>query len=309
MLWKQLLVPTFTGKGKLRGHHQLMYTDWGNPGNEHVVVCVHGLTRNSRDFDFLAAALEADFRVICIDMVGRGRSDWLEVAEDYNSPLVYLSDVEHVLKHIHSQYDTHIQLYWVGVSMGGLIGMLLAARRRLPVTFRALVMSDIGPFIPVKVLMRFAIYVGQDPRFNSLDELESYMRNISVSFGRLTDAQWRHLAVYSMREYADGTVGFRYDPDISVSFRSDIIKDINLWAQWDKLDLPTLVLRGEKSDILPPEIADQMKLRGPKAHIVELPGIGHAPMLVGDEQIHLVRNFLLKFKSLMRGREFSAREN
>ncbi len=297
--WKYLPVPTLTGKGKSGNHHQLAYTDWGDPNNKHVVICVHGLTRNCRDFDFLASTLAKDFRVICVDMAGRGRSDWLKNTEDYGSPLIYLSDMEHVLGYIHSQNHNNerVQLYWVGISMGGLIGMLMAARRRAPVAFRALVMSDIGPFIPSRVLTQFAIYVGKDPRFSNLDELEAYMRNISSSYNVLTDMHWRHLALYSAREYKDGTIGFCYDPGISASFRPENIKDINLWAYWDKLALPVLVLRGEKSDILLLETSDEMQLRGPGAHIIELAGIGHAPMLMDTEQIQLVRNFLLKFKS------------
>jgi pimeloyl-ACP methyl ester carboxylesterase len=297
MLWKHLVVPTLVEGEKSKGHHQLAYTDWGNPRNEHVVICVHGLTRNCRDFDFLAATLEKDFRVICVDMVGRGRSDWLESAVDYNSPLVYLSDVENLLRHIHLQCGGHVELYWVGVSMGGLIGMMLAARSHLPVSFKALVISDIGPFIPVSVLKQFAEYVGKDPRFDSLDDFEAYLRKLSVSVGELSDAQWRHLAAFSAREYADGTVGFRYDPGISACFRPDTLRDINLWAHWDMLKLPTFVLRGEESALLPAKVASEMKLRGPKAQIIDLPGIGHAPMLMDATQISLVRNFLLKFKS------------
>ncbi|HRQ05111.1 MAG TPA: alpha/beta hydrolase [Nitrosomonas halophila] len=297
MSWKHLFVPTLTESGKPQGHHRLAYTDWGDPKNEHVVVCVHGLTRNCRDFDFLAAALQQDFRVICIDMVGRGRSDWLKHPLDYNSPLVYLSDVENMLRHVHTQAPGRMQLYWVGVSMGGLIGMMLAARPHLPVDFNALVISDIGPFIPTWILRRFADYVGKDPRFDSLDQMQAYMKSISRSCGDLSDAQWHHLAKYGARDYADGTVGFRYDPAISISFQPDIAQDIDLWPHWDRLALPTLVLRGEQSDLLPPAMASEMQLRGPKADVVELPGIGHAPMLMDSREIGLIRNFLLKFKS------------
>lgn len=294
-------VPAQPGKMKSKGgERRLAYTDWGNPENEHVVVCAHGLTRNCRDFDFLAAALERDFRVICIDMAGRGRSDWLENAEDYNSALTYVSDMEHVLEHVCQRYDNgSLQIYWVGVSMGGLIGMLLAARQRssVPYRFRTLVMSDIGPYVSSGILSLFATTIGKDPRFRNLSELESYMRDTALPYSPLTDAQWHHLALYSAREYEDGTFGYRYDPAISSGFRLDRIKDIDLWAYWNRLDLPVLVLRGEKSGVLTPETADEMQLHRPNVQITELAGIGHAPMLMDTDQIDLVRNYLLDIRN------------
>lgn len=299
--WKYLSVPAQPGKAKSgRGSRQLAYTDWGNPENHHVVVCVHGLTRNCRDFDFLAEALEQDFRVICIDLAGRGRSDWLENAEDYNSAMTYLSDMECVLKHIYRQnHHDCLHFYWVGVSMGGLVGMLLAARQRLSAIYRlrALVMSDIGPFVSSAILSVFAMTIGQDPRFQSLSELETHMRNTALPYNALTDVQWRHMALYSAREYEDGTIGYRYDPVISSGFRPSNLRDLNLWSYWNRLDLPILVLRGEKSEVLTPETVSEMQLHQPNVKFVELAGIGHAPMLMDTEQINLVRNFLLQFRN------------
>ena len=299
--WKFLSVPAQPGKIRFRrGERRLAYTDWGNPENEHVVVCAHGLTRNSRDFDFLAAALERDFRVICIDMAGRGYSDWLEDAEDYNSAATYVSDMEHVLEHVCRQHGNgNLRIYWVGVSMGGLIGMLLAARQRSPALyrFRALVMSDIGPHVPSGILSLFATTIGKDPRFRSLSEMESYMRDTALPYSALTNTQWHHLALYSAREYEDGMFGYRYDPAISSGFRPDHLKDIDLWAYWNRLDLPVLVLRGEKSTVLTPETASEMQLRQPDVQIIELAGIGHAPMLMDTDQIDLVRNYLLKIRN------------
>ncbi|CAD84367.1 MULTISPECIES: alpha/beta fold hydrolase [Nitrosomonas] len=299
--WKFLSVPAQPGKMKSgRGWRQLAYTDWGNPKNEHVVVCAHGLTRNCRDFDFLAAALEQDFRVICVDMAGRGRSDWLKEAEDYNSAATYVSDMEHVLEHVYRQNDSDsFRIYWVGVSMGGLIGMLLAARQRPAVSyrFRTLVMSDIGPHVSSGILSLFATTIGKDPRFRSLSELESHMRATALPYSPLTDTQWHHLALYSAREYEDGTIGYRYDPAISSGFRPDRIKDIDLWAYWNRLDLPVLVLRGEKSGVLTPETAGEMQLHRSNVQITELAGIGHAPMLMDADQINLVRDYLLKIRN------------
>ena len=289
----RLLVPTLSADDKPRKPHHIAYTDWGDRGNPHVVICVHGLTRNCRDFDYLAHALQADCRVICVDVVGRGQSDWLQEAQDYEYYPLYLSDAISLLNHLKSQYTTAMVLDWVGVSMGGLIGIVLALQQNLPVPMNKLVISDLGPLISAVALKRIAEYVGKDPRFASFEEFKNYMKLISASFGPLTDEQWTHMAIHSARAYPDGSYGFRYDPKIAVSFQTHEITDIDLWAQWDQLDVPTLVLRGMESDILSAETAAQMQVRGAKAKVVELPGIGHAPMLMDDNQIKIVRDFVL----------------
>ncbi len=290
--------PVFSSHaGDASNSRHIAYTEWGQPDNPHVVVCVHGLTRNCRDFDFLAQALAADCRVICVDVVGRGQSDWLADAADYDNYLLYLSDAVALLEHIGALGNASIHLDWVGVSMGGLIGMALAIRLPLPlplpIPIRRLVMSDIGPLIPVAALTRIAQYLGRDPRFASFDEFEAYVKKISVSFGPLTEAQWHHFALHSVREFDDGTYGFRYDPRIAESFKKHLSQDIDLWAQWDALHVPTLVLRGIQSDLLSAETAREMQVRGARAQIIELPGVGHSPMLVSDDQIALVKDFLL----------------
>ena len=290
---KRLLVPTPSIDGKQKKPHFIAYTDWGSSKNPHIVICVHGLTRNCRDFDYLARALQSDCRVISVDIVGRGQSDWLEEAHDYDYYSLYLSDAVSLITHIQAQYQTAITLDWVGISLGGLIGMFLAIQPNIPFAINKLVMSDIGPLIPEAALKRIANYVGKDPRFDSFDEFKQYMKGISASFGPLTEEQWDHMAVHSAREYADGSYGFRYDPRISISFKEHEIKDIDLWQQWDQLNIPTLVLRGAQSDILSLETAAQMQIRGAKAKIVELPGIGHSPMLMDGNQIKIVRDFLL----------------
>lgn len=290
---KRLLVPTLSGDGQRKKPHHIAYTDWGDPQNPHVVVCVHGLTRNCRDFDYLARALQTDCRVICVDVVGRGQSDWLEHGHDYDYYPLYLADAVSLVTHIQAQYDTGIALDWVGISMGGLIGMVLAIQPNLPAPINKLVMSDIGPLIPATALKRIADYVGKDPRFDNFEAFKEYMKAISISFGPLTEDQWEHMAIHSAREYADGTYGFRYDPRISISFKEHEIKDIYLWQQWDQLNVPTLVLRGTESDVLTAETAMQMQLRGAKAKIVELPGVGHAPMMMDEKQIKIVKDFIL----------------
>ncbi|MBI0408403.1 MAG: alpha/beta hydrolase [Nitrosomonadaceae bacterium] len=296
MLLKRLTVH-FGLDENVKSSRQIAYTEWGRPDNPHIVVCVHGLTRNCRDFDFLAEALEADCRVICVDVVGRGQSDWLVSEAGYDNYLLYLTDAIELLKHISALGSTNIQLDWVGVSMGGLIGMILATQPVFPLTsavpIRRLVMSDIGPLIPVSALVRIGQYLGRDPRFSSFKEFEAYLKKISNPFGPLTETQWHHLAIHSVREFDDGTYGFRYDPRIAESFKRHLSKDIDLWVEWDKLHVPTLVLRGIESDLLTSKTAIEMKIRGSRTQIIELPGIGHAPMLISEDQIKIVRDFLL----------------
>lgn len=290
---QRLLVPTPSGDGQQKKPRYIAYTDWGDLHNSHVVVCAHGLTRNCRDFDYLARALQSDCRVISADIVGRGQSDWLEHANDYDYYPLYLSDAVALITHIQSQYQTTITLDWIGISLGGLIGMILAIQPNLPVPINKLIMSDIGPLIPEAALKRIADYVGRDIRFNSFTEFKQYMKTISTSFGPLTEEQWDHMAIHSAREYEDGSYGFRYDPRISISFKTHEIKDIDLWQQWDQLDIPTLVLRGAESDVLSISTARQMQIRGAKAKIIELPGIGHSPMLMDEHQIKIVRDFIV----------------
>lgn len=290
--FKKLFVPTVSADKKPCKARQIAYTDWGDPQNPHVVLCVHGLTRNCRDFDYLARALESECRVIAVDIVGRGRSDWLDQACDYNFYPLYLSDATSLIAHIQSQYDTKITLDWVGISMGGLIGMILSIQPQTCTAIRKLIMSDIGPLIPATALTRISDYVGRDPHFDTFEAFKAYMKKISAPFGPLTDAQWTHMAIYSMRKYDDGTYGFRYDPRIGTSLKGFEIQDIDLWQQWDQVTAPTLVLRGVESDLLSVDTAAQMKIRGPKTQIVELPGIGHAPTIMNEQQIQIVRNFI-----------------
>lgn len=291
---KQLLVPTPSANGETKKPHQIAYTDWGDPENPHVVICVHGLTRNCRDFDYLARAFANNCRVICVDVVGRGQSGWLEHAEDYDYYPLYLSDAAALLAHIKAQYNnTNITLDWVGISMGGLIGMILAAQPDIPIPINKLVLSDIGPLIPMSALSRMSEYVGKDMHYKSFEEFESYMKKISVSFGPLSDEQWHHMAVHSAREYSDGSYGFRYDPKIAVSFKEHELKDIDLWEYWDQLTVPTFVLRGADSDVLSDATAEEMKIRGARATVVNLPGVGHAPVLMDNQQIDIVKGFLL----------------
>jgi pimeloyl-ACP methyl ester carboxylesterase len=265
------------------GFHRVNYYEWGDADNPNVLICVHGLTRNGRDFDDLARALSSEYRVLCPDIAGRGKSEWFMHKEDYGYPL-YCSDMASLIARSGAQ-----QVDWVGTSMGGLIGMFLAAQPNSPV--RRLVMNDVGAFIPKASLERLSKYVGKDPRYASFDEFEQYIRAVSAPFGALTDAQWRHLAQTNGRKFEDGQWGPIYDPALGLAFRV-APADVVLWPFWDQVRCPTLLLRGADSDLLLAETAREMTRRGPKAKVVEFAGIGHAPMLMSADQIGVVKEFL-----------------
>jgi pimeloyl-ACP methyl ester carboxylesterase len=272
------------------GFHRIHYTDWGNPDAGHVVICVHGLTRNCRDFDFLAEALAPDFRVICPDVAGRGQSDWLKNKDDYSYPQ-YCADLTAVIARATAGGRPR-KVYWVGTSMGGIIGMLLASRPRSPI--ERMVVNDVGALIPKAAMERISAYVGKDPRFHSLEELETLVRLVLAPFGTLTDAQWRHLTVTGARQHPDGSWRLGYDPGIAEAFRKGPPAAVDLWPLWDAVACPTLILRGAQSDLLLRDTALEMTRRGPSARLVEFEGVGHAPALMADDQIRTVRDFLLE---------------
>lgn len=274
-----------------KGFHRVHYTDWGDPANPRIVICVHGLTRNCRDFDLLARALEADFRVVCPDIAGRGGSDWLHAKEDYGYPQ-YMADMTALIARVTADAGDKT-IHWVGTSMGGIVGMLLASRPKSPI--RKLVLNDVGTVIPKTALERIATYVGNSPRCATLDELEAYVRLVSAPFGPLTDEQWRHLTLHGAKQNEDGSWTTVYDPAIAVPFRQGPLADMDLWEYWDTIACPTLLLRGAQSDLLLKDNALAMTQRGPRPQLVEFEGIGHAPMLMAQDQIKVVRDFLLAF--------------
>ena len=275
----------FLGLGP-HGFHKVSYGERGPAGADRTVVCVHGLTRNGRDFDPLAMGLEANFRVVCPDVVGRGDSDWLVHKEDYGYPQ-YMADMAALIARLATN-----DVYWVGTSMGGLIGMMLAAQPNSPI--RRLVMNDIGPFIPKAAAERIGSYVGNAPDFASIADAEAYLRQVHAGFGDLTEGQWRHLAEHSVRRKGEG-YRLHYDPAIGHAFRGDgEATDIDLWPVWDAVNCPVLVLRGAQSDTLLAATAQEMTARGPKAQLKTIEGVGHAPALMDDQQIALVRDWLMK---------------
>jgi len=265
------------------GFHRLRYFEWGDPKAARTIVCVHGLTRNAHDFDRLAERLSQAYRVVTVDIVGRGGSEWLRDPVDY-SYAQYQVDMAALI----ARLDV-AQVDWIGTSMGGLIGLFLASQEATPI--RSLVMNDVGPFIPKFALQRIADYVGLDNRFSSLEGLERHMRKVHAPFGPLTDADWSDMARHGHRRREDGSYGLAYDPRIIDNVKKGVA-DVDLWAFWDKIKCPAFILRGADSDLLSAETVVQMGQRGPKAKSVTLPGIGHAPALMAADQIALIEKWL-----------------
>lgn len=266
------------------GFHRVVYYEWGAPGNAaSVVVCVHGIGRNGRDFDVLGEALAPTHRVLAIDMPGRGASEWLRDPMDYVTP-VYLATLTALIALAGAE-----RVGWVGTSMGALLGIIAAAQPGTPVG--RLVVNDAGPVIEPSALARIAQYFGADPVFASYAELASYVRTISAPFGPLTDAQWDHVVRTNARQRPDGTWGVGYDPGIAVPFRA-MAAPADLWPAWDAITCPTLVLRGAQSDLLSSQTARAMSERGPRARVAEIAGVGHAPMLLAADQVDIVVDFL-----------------
>lgn len=266
------------------GFHRIAYTEWGNPDSKRCTFCVHGLTRNSRDFDNFAKSLSENTHVVCPDIAGRGYSDWLINPDDYGFP-VYVSDMAALLAKTGNE-----KVDWIGTSMGGIIGMLLAAQPNSPI--QRLIVNDVGPFIPKESLSRIGDYLGLDLKFQNLKELEQHLRLIHEPFGELSDQQWHHLAEHSSKTCEDGQFVMHYDPQISQPFKQADSVDIDLWPIWESIQCPVLILRGEKSDLLSRETAEEMLRRGPDAELVEIPGVGHAPTLMNESEIKLVKQWL-----------------
>lgn len=276
------------------GFHRMVYSDWPGPVAAAVppAVCVHGLTLNGRSFDRLAPVLAERRRVVCPDIVGRGRSDRLPDPAGYAIPQ-YAGDMAALLSRL-GVPDTVPQVDWIGTSMGGLMGLVLAAQPQSPI--RRLVLNDIGPFVPASALAGIAAYVGAPQRFADLDAAASALARQYPGFGPLAATDWYFLAERLTEECpADSEPAGRrpaYDPAIAIPFREAAGADLDLWPLWDRIACPVLVLRGAASDVLPAGVAAGMAGRGPGAKVVELPGVGHAPALLDPMQIACIRDWL-----------------
>ena len=282
------------------GGHRMAYWQWGDAAAGHVVVCVHGLSRQGRDFDALARSLCArsalPIRIVCPDVVGRGRSDWLQDPMGYQIP-TYAADMLALLAQL-----APTRLDWVGTSMGGLIGMVLCGQPELPlpVAVRRLVLNDVGPGIRWEALARIGTYLGQTGRFADLQQAADAMRTISTGFGPHTPEQWLDLCRGMVKPLDDGSgaLTLHYDPAIAVPFRTVTAEsaaqgEAALWQLYDAIRARTLLLRGAESDLLARDTAQAMTTRGPRARLVEFAGVGHAPPLVAPDQIDCVAGFLL----------------
>lgn len=266
------------------GFHPLVYSEFaGDPAR--TVVCVHGLSRNGRDFDWLAQALAADgFRVICPDMPGRGRSPAFSNPAWYNYPQ-YMADMVALIAHL--QVD---KVDWVGTSMGGIIGMTLASQKDHPI--RKMVINDIGTFIPKEALERIKQYVSLNPSYSSWDSYYEAFKKRQQTFGLQTEEEWEYLARVSAEQTVDGKYRLAYDPKVAFGLESaGHVTDMNLWPLWSQINLPMLLLRGGDSDVLPAETLEQMKA-GKDARTMTFQGVGHAPALMNKEQIGVIRDFL-----------------
>lgn len=287
------------------GFHKVSYQEWGSGGvsssNGKAVnskssstglatqacplICVHGLTRNSHDFDKLAAKISQSRLVVCPDIVGRGQSGWLSNGALYDN-IQYNADMNALIARLGCD-----EVDWLGTSMGGLIGMMLAASENSPI--RRLILNDIGPYISYGSLKRIGNYVGKAPEFSDLKEAENYLREIHAPFAPMNDDDWRDMAATGVRENENGKLTLNYDPKIGDPLRAGLTGfDVNLWPLWDMIKCPVLVFRGAESDLLTAEITDKMSKRGPCASIVEIDGAGHAPTLNSEEDIELIEEWL-----------------
>ena len=266
------------------GFHHIAYRDRGEATAAATTFCVHGLTRNSHDFDALARRLAKDRRVVCPDLAGRGRSDWLADPDDYHLAQ-YNVDLTVLAARIGAEsFD------WIGTSLGGMMGIAFAGVPNSPV--RRLVVNDIAPEVPLSALWRVAKYMHKDRRFADLAEVEAHLRDILAPFGPMTDDDWRRMARTSATETESG-YRLAFDPGISRNARrTSLLIHFNLWRDWERIACPVLILRGAESDFLTPALLARMRRRLPHAEVVEFEGVGHAPTLNAAAQIDIVQNWL-----------------
>ncbi|HUP31050.1 MAG TPA: alpha/beta hydrolase [Usitatibacter sp.] len=273
------------------GFHELHATEWGPRSSKQVVVCAHGYSGNGRDFDYLARDLASrGARVICPDFAGRGQSAWLPAFEYHFGR--YLADIASLLAHLEVT-----EVDWVGTSMGGLIGMALAARRGA--TLRSLVMNDIGAYLPADALLHISRNLHSEQPFASLRDAEAHVRHTHREWGDISDEQYRHLVTHGTRREADG-YHLHFDPQLEIVAKPPpYAPGIYLWDAWYRLHCPVLLLRGEDSQVFPAHVAKTMLDVKPAARLVEFAGCGHAPALMSAEQIEVVREFVLPEPRMM----------
>jgi len=270
------------------GQHKVAYLDWGNPKDK-PIICVHGLTGNARDFDYLAHDLVTrGYRVISITLPGRGASDFLSNPLDYNYSQ-YITDIFEVLKV--EGFDKPACVDWIGISLGGLLGIQIAGMDDTPI--KRLIINDVGPVVP-KAALEFIHKVIKEPYyFDSVGALEQRMRATrGLTWGPVTDGQWRHMAVHNHRVLSDGRVTYAYDPKIAVVFEDAPIGDVDLWQMWENISCPVLLIHGKKSMLHTKKIIKMMRKTGVEFDLVTLKKCGHAPSLMAPSQIEMIEEWL-----------------
>lgn len=275
--------------GRKNENCKLSYVEWGDSNNPNVVVCLHGLTRNGRDFDYLARQLSEEFRVICPDMPGRGRSAWLTNPEDYNN-ILYMQMLNDLFDRLNVE-----KMHWIGTSMGGILGMMMASTQ--PERLRSLVLNDIGAVISGRGLQRISGYVGRFRGFPNRFIAKIVLWFLLRPFGIRRRDHLQHFFDYSLMTLPSGRVSFAYDPaiaDVFMTARGDdnYFHDIPLWELWENVTCPSFVIRGARSDVLVRETIAKMEAGHPDMEYHEVPRVGHAPTLMDDEEIYLIQNFL-----------------
>jgi len=277
----------FLGLG-FHGFHRTHYLEWGTPAKherKETLVCVHGVTRNAHDFDYFAENMCDKYRVVCPDIVGRGESDHLPEHQGYDY-LQYNADMNALLARLN---ETEVD--WLGSSMGGVIGMVLASVAQSPI--RRLIINDIGPDISRDALTRIGEYIGRSGDFDTIEDVETHLRKIYAEFGPMADDDWKQMVHYSTRRTKTGKFRLKMDPAIGDAFRNDIsLFDVDMWDTWEKITCPVLILRGKNSSFFSEETAHKMLTCGPEATLVEFDDVGHTPTLRNDEQVAVIRNWL-----------------
>ncbi|ASL45290.1 Tropinesterase [Burkholderia sp. AD24] len=271
------------------GLHRVAYTEWGDPANPRVLVCVHGLTRSGRDFDRLAAQFAGTYRVVCPDVAGRGLSSWLANPNFYSVPQ-YVADMVTLIARLNVE-----TVDWFGTSMGGLIGMALAGLPDTPI--RKLLLNDVGPHLEPAAVQRIGDYLGKPVRFDTLQQGVDYAALLAKTFGPLTPDEWREINTPLLHE-KDGAWLLRYDPRVAEPFAAITeeaakLGETVLWRSLAAFQGPVLVVRGEQSDLLSRETVTQMVETGIAVSSMEIAGVGHAPAFLSADQIDVARQFFI----------------
>ncbi len=282
---------SFLGRNS-KGFHRLVYSDWGDD-TARIVICVHGLTGNGHDFDFIAPALvDHGYRVIAIDLAGRGRSDFLANPMDY-SHAQYCDDLTALFADLNINEPQSVD--WLGVSLGGLLGIRIAAAENSPI--HKLILNDVGPIVSQDVLDFLHQYVSPLYTFDTVQALETRLRETrGLSWGPVTDAQWNHMAAHNARALDDGQISYAYDPAIAYIFKDLPLGEVDLWPLWHSLEQRVLLLHGAQSLVLTDDVVEKMRehYNGKQMDYVRFEDCGHVPSLMAQDQILAVTDWLVK---------------